>query len=70
MVVRSRSGEVLAFPVVQTIDRDSILSLTEAPAHIPDPLLQQVKDLAASAVACLPGARPICIPPALAQLGF
>lgn len=58
MVVRSLSGDVRAFPVVQTIHCDSILSVTEAPANVPTPLLDRAQQLAASAVSCLEGVHP------------
>ncbi|KAK9794063.1 hypothetical protein WJX73_002964 [Symbiochloris irregularis] len=56
MVVRSRSGRVRAFPVVQTLHRDSILWVTEAPANVPPTQLAQAEDLAARTVSCLQGA--------------
>ena len=55
MVVRSRSGDVRVFPAVQTQHRDSILSVTEAPANVPAALLTQAQQLAAQTVSCLEG---------------
>lgn len=33
---RSRDGSVVSYPVVETIHRDSICHVTEAPADVPD----------------------------------
>ncbi|KAK9811859.1 hypothetical protein WJX72_011292 [[Myrmecia] bisecta] len=56
MVVRARSGLVKSFPVVETIQRDNICHVTEAPAQIPDAVREQAQRVAESAVACLEGA--------------
>lgn len=56
MVVRSRSGEVAAFPVVQTIHRDNICHTTEAPALVPGSVTAAASRAAEAAVACLEGA--------------
>lgn len=55
MVARSREGATRAFPVVETIHRDSILLVTEAPAHIPADTRQRAQEVAERAVACLDG---------------
>ena len=55
MVARSRDGSTKAFPVVETIHRNSILLVTEAPAHVPEELRQRAQEVAESAVACLDG---------------
>ena len=56
MVARARSGEVAAFPVVETLHVDSILLATEAPARIPAALRDRARSVAERAVACLDGA--------------
>ena len=56
MVARSRSGEVLPFPVVETIHRDSICWVTEAPADVPRKTTEAASKAAAVAVAALDGA--------------
>ena len=56
MVARARSGEVAAFPVVETLHVDSILLATEAPARIPAALRERARTVAERAVACLDGA--------------
>ncbi|KAK9819561.1 hypothetical protein WJX81_003984 [Elliptochloris bilobata] len=56
MVARARSGEVTAFPVVETLHVDSILLATEAPARIPAALRDRARGVAERAVACLDGA--------------
>ncbi len=55
MVARSREGTTRAFPVVETIHRNSILLVTEAPAHVPEDVRQRAREVAESAVACLDG---------------
>ena len=55
MVARSREGRTRAFPVVETIHRNSILLVTEAPAHVPEDTRQRARQVAESAVACLDG---------------
>lgn len=56
MVVRSRDGTVISYPVVQTIHKDNICHTTEAPAQVPPVILQAAKRAAENAVACLSGA--------------
>ena len=58
MVARSRDGSTKAFPVVETIHRNSILLVTEAPAHVPEEVRQRAQQVAESAVACLDGKLP------------
>lgn len=58
MVARSRDGSTKAFPVVETIHRNSILLVTEAPAHVPEDVRQRAQQVAESAVACLDGKPP------------
>ena len=55
MVARSRDGSTRAFPVVQTVHRNSILLVTEAPANVPKRVYQQAQRVAEKAVACLDG---------------
>lgn len=56
MVARAKSGEVAAFPVAETLHRDSILLAAEAPARIPAALRDRARSVAERAVACLDGA--------------
>lgn len=55
MVAKSRDGSTRAFPVVETIHKNSILLVTEAPAHIPEEIRQRAQQVAESAIACLDG---------------
>jgi len=56
MVVRSRDGTVLSYPIVQTIHKDNICHTTETPAQIPPSVAAAAKKAAEGAVACLEGA--------------
>ena len=58
MVARARDGSTRAFPVVETVHQNSILLVTEAPAHVPASVLQQAQRVAEKAVACLDGELP------------
>lgn len=55
MVARSSNGEIVSFPVVQTIHRDNICHTTETPARVPLSVQQEAKRVAESAVACFQG---------------
>lgn len=56
MVVRSRDSTVVSYPVVETIHKDNICHVTEAPAGVPVQIQQRAKEVAEKAVACLNGA--------------
>lgn len=56
MVVRSRDGTVKSYPVVETIHKDNICHVTEAPAGVPAALQAKATAVAEKAVACLNGA--------------
>lgn len=56
MVVRSRDGTVISYPVVQTIHKDNICHTTEAPAQVPPSVAAAARQAAENAVACLQGA--------------
>ncbi len=56
MVARSRSGEVAAFPVTQTVHKDSICAVTETPARAPPAAAAAAAAAARAAVAALAGA--------------
>lgn len=56
MVVRSRDGTVVSYPVVETIHKDNICHVTEAPANVPLDIQQRAKAVAEQAVAALDGA--------------
>eukprot|EP00882_Tetradesmus_deserticola_P015849 GHRQ01016899.1.p1 GENE.GHRQ01016899.1~~GHRQ01016899.1.p1 ORF type:complete len:662 (+),score=233.45 GHRQ01016899.1:257-2242(+) len=56
MVVRSRNGIVKSYPVVETIHKDNICHVTEAPAGVPDRVQAKAREVAEKAVACLNGA--------------
>lgn len=55
MVARSRDGSTRAFPVVETVHRNSILLVTEAPAHVPLEVQHRAQQVAEKAVSCLDG---------------
>lgn len=55
IVVRSRGGEVTSFPVVETIHKNNICHVTEAPAQVPAHIRDMAQEVAESAVACLEG---------------
>ena len=56
MVVRSRDGSVLSYPVVETIHRDNICHVTEAPADVAPAVAEAARAAAERAVAALDGA--------------
>eukprot|EP00775_Hariotina_reticulata_P011066 gene11066-11222_t len=56
MVVRSSNGSVVSYPVVETIHKDNICHVTEAPAGVPAAIQQRAQQVAEKAVACLYGA--------------
>ncbi|KIY92617.1 phosphoribosylaminoimidazolecarboxylase [Monoraphidium neglectum] len=56
MVVRSRDGSVLSYPVVETIHKDNICYVTEAPADVPAGVAAAARAAAEKAIACLEGA--------------
>lgn len=56
MVVRSRDGTVVSYPVVETIHKDNICHVTEAPANVPDAIQQKARGVAEHAVEALYGA--------------
>lgn len=56
MVVRTRSGETLSFPCVETVQRDNICHLVFAPARVPQDVRQRACGVAARAVKTLSGA--------------
>jgi phosphoribosylaminoimidazole carboxylase len=56
MVVRDRSGKTVAYPVTETVHRDSILWVTESPADVPEALRSKAAEVARKAVGALDGA--------------
>ena len=56
MVARDRAGATVAFPVVETVHRDSICWVTEAPADVPEGVRAAAAAMAQAAVATLDGA--------------
>ncbi|KAL6780334.1 hypothetical protein ACKKBF_B13535 [Auxenochlorella protothecoides x Auxenochlorella symbiontica] len=56
MVAQGRDGALRAFPVTQTLHRDSICVVTETPALIDPGLAREAERVALAAVASLPGA--------------
>jgi phosphoribosylaminoimidazole carboxylase len=56
MVVRDRSGKTVAYPVTETVHRDSILYVTESPADVPEAVRAKAAGVARKAVAALDGA--------------
>lgn len=55
MVARGADGETRAFPVVETVHRDSICWVTETPAAVPAGTLAAVAQMAEGAVKALAG---------------
>jgi phosphoribosylaminoimidazole carboxylase len=56
MVVRSRDGTVLSYPVVETVHKDNICHVTEAPADVSPAVAVATRAAAEKAVAALYGA--------------
>ncbi|CAG9460415.1 unnamed protein product [Pedinophyceae sp. YPF-701] len=56
MVARSRVGEVKAYPLVQTVHRNSICLVTEAPAAVTSVVASKARGLAERAISSLYGA--------------
>ncbi|KAF8073186.1 ADE2 [Scenedesmus sp. PABB004] len=56
MVVRSRDGTVASYPVVETIHKNNVCHVTEAPARVPDAVAAAAAGVAERAVAALDGA--------------
>ncbi|KAG2498284.1 hypothetical protein HYH03_003545 [Edaphochlamys debaryana] len=56
MVVRSRGNSVVSYPVVETIHKDNICHVTEAPAEVAPSLQAKARAIAEKAIACLEGA--------------
>ena len=55
MVVRTLAGEVLCYPVVETIQRDSICHVCIAPARVSSKAAEAATETARLAIASLPG---------------
>ncbi|HLY27401.1 MAG TPA: 5-(carboxyamino)imidazole ribonucleotide synthase [Aggregatilineales bacterium] len=56
MVVRSREGQTLTYPVVETFHKESVLRTVLAPAPIPAQVARNAAEIAARSVATLDGA--------------
>eukprot|EP00798_Chlamydomonas_sp_ICE-L_P032526 gene32526-17239_t len=56
MVVRARDGSVKSYPLVETVHKDSICWVTEAPADVPNKVSVAATAVAEKAIACLDGA--------------
>lgn len=56
MVVRSRDGTVVSYPVVETIHKNNICHVTEAPADVAPAVAEAARRAAEKAVAALDGA--------------
>lgn len=56
MVARSREGLLMSYPVVETIHKESILYVTEAPADVSPEITERAKEIAEATVASLDGA--------------
>ncbi|XP_028552613.1 phosphoribosylaminoimidazole carboxylase, chloroplastic isoform X2 [Dendrobium catenatum] len=56
IVARGRDGSVLCYPVVETIHKDSICHIVEAPADVPEKIRKSSVDIARRAVSSLEGA--------------
>jgi len=56
MVVRSRDGAVVSYPLVETVHRDNICHVTEAPADVPPAAAAAARAVAERAIGALEGA--------------
>lgn len=56
MVVRSTEGEVMSYPVVETVHKESICHLVFAPLRASGDIVQRARDIAESAVRTFEGA--------------
>ena len=56
MVVRERNGNVVSYPLVETVHRDSICLVTEAPANVPAAVAAKASEVAMRAIKSLDGA--------------
>ncbi|KAG2451476.1 hypothetical protein HYH02_004074 [Chlamydomonas schloesseri] len=56
MVVRNRDGGVVSYPLVETIHKNNICHVTEAPADVPPAVQANARAVAEKAIACLSGA--------------
>jgi phosphoribosylaminoimidazole carboxylase len=65
MVARSRTGDVVSYPVVETIHRESICAVTEAPANVAPAVARSAKAVAEKTVSCLSGRSCPSIRPAV-----
>lgn len=52
----SRDGKVVSYPVVETIHKDNICHVTEAPAEVSSAVQTQAQQVAEKAISCLEGA--------------
>ena len=52
----SRDGGVVSYPIVETIHKNNICHVTEAPAGVPPAVQAQARAVAEKAIACLSGA--------------
>jgi 5-(carboxyamino)imidazole ribonucleotide synthase len=55
MVVRSRGGEIRAYPVVETVQENHICHIVRAPAAIPSQIAQRATEIAVQAVEAVQG---------------
>ena len=55
MVVRDAHGEVLAYPVVETVQEDYVCRVVRAPAAVPAEVARQAQDVATRAIAAIEG---------------
>jgi 5-(carboxyamino)imidazole ribonucleotide synthase len=55
ILTRGRGGEVVRFPVVETVNREHICHVVKAPASVPPETARAVSDLAERAVASIGG---------------
>lgn len=55
MITRSRGGEAVVYPVVETLQRDHICHVVKAPAGVPAALAEKAAEVASRAVASVGG---------------
>ena len=56
MVARSGDGKITCYPVVETVQKEDVCFVTEAPADVPRRVAEEARSVAERAVGCLDGA--------------
>ncbi|KAL5222000.1 hypothetical protein ABZP36_026713 [Zizania latifolia] len=69
IVARSRDGSTVCYPVVETIHKDNICHVVEAPAEVPDKIKKLATNVAEKAIKSLEGAGVFAVELFLTQDG-